>query len=195
MTQPFDYSDSTTPDTELIPVGEVAIVQMRIRAGSAGEDGMLTRAKDGKSEYLNAEFVLLDGKHAKMKFWQILLVTGETDGHKQMIDKSQAIRKAVLDSAYGIRPDDKSPEARAKRSKFLREFDGIRFQAKVGIEKGGPRSPGSTEMYRDKNTLAEVITPDKTGYRGPFEQSPSPNVSAAPAPSSTLPTKPDWAKG
>ena len=39
-----------------------------------------------------------------MKFWQILMIAGETDGQKQMVDKSQAIRKAMLDSAYGIRP-------------------------------------------------------------------------------------------
>jgi|HubBroStandDraft_6_1064221.scaffolds.fasta_scaffold7144324_1 hypothetical protein len=46
---PFDYSDSES-FTELIPDGEKAVAQMRVRAGSAGEDGMSTRSKDGTSE-------------------------------------------------------------------------------------------------------------------------------------------------
>jgi hypothetical protein len=111
---PFDYSDAESPDTELIPDGEVAVAQMRIKAGSAGEDGMATRSKGGDSEYLSAEFTLLDGKHARAKFWQVLLTSGETDGQKQMVDKGRAILKAMLDSAYGIDPADKSPEARAR---------------------------------------------------------------------------------
>ena len=46
---PFDYSDSDTApfDYELIPAGEVALVQMRIRAGGTGEDGVCKRSKDG----------------------------------------------------------------------------------------------------------------------------------------------------
>jgi hypothetical protein len=199
MTQAYDYSDSDTApfDYELIPNGEIAVVQLRIRKGDVGEDGMLTRAKSGESEYLNAELVLLDGKYSKMKLWQNLLLTGATDGQKQMIDKSRAIMKAMLDSAYGLHPDDKSQEARAKRVKLLRDFEGLHFQVKIGIEKGKPKSPGSVEMYRDRNVLDDVITPNKPGYRGPFDQNapssgggPSPATPAASAPVA----KPVWAQ-
>lgn len=196
MSQAYDYSDSAPLDMELIPAGEVAVVRMHIRDGGSGEDGILKRSKDGASEYLDAEFTLLDGAHARMKFWQILLTSGETDGQKQMVDRSKAIRKAILDSAYGIDPNDKSPEARGKRSKTLKDFEGIKFQARVGIEKGRPKSPGSTEMYRDKNLLDAVVTPDKSGYRGPFDQdapsSSSGPSSATPTPSAPLPPKPMW---
>jgi hypothetical protein len=192
MSQPYDYSDSAPFDTELIPNDEVAIAQMRIRAGD-GEDGILKRSRNGQSEYLDVEFTLLDGKHARMKFWQNLLLVGETDGHKQMIAKSNAIMKAMLDSAYGINPNDKGPEARAKRSKTWRDFEGIRFQAKIGIEKGKKKDDGSNEMYRDRNVLAAIITPDKPGYRGPFDQDPPSNGGGpAPAPASA-PPKPAWA--
>jgi hypothetical protein len=190
---PFDYSDSAPFDLELIPPGEIAVAQLRIRAGGSGEDGMLKRSQNGASEFLDAEFVLLDGKFSKMKFWQNLLLAGETDGHRQMISKSQAILKAMLDSAFGLDPSDKSPEARAKRSKTLKDFEGIRFQAKIGIEKGKPKSPGSTEMYRDRNVLDAIVTPDKPGYRGPFDQAlPSSGGGPAPAPASA-PSKPAWA--
>ena len=38
----FDYSDAPPPrGDELIPHGTIATVQMRVRGGNAGEDGML----------------------------------------------------------------------------------------------------------------------------------------------------------
>jgi hypothetical protein len=190
----YDYSDATAPlDMELIPDGLVATVQMRVRAGD-GADGVLKRSKNGDSEYLDCEFILVDTKHAKMKFWQILLLAGETDGQKQMVDKSKSILKAILDSAYGLNPDDKGPEARAKRSKTHSDFDGLRFLVKIAIEKGKPKSAGSSETYKDRNVIGAIITPDKPEYR-PIEQSGSLSGGASPAvPSSAPIVKPAWAQ-
>jgi hypothetical protein len=200
MTDVYDYSDSTAPiDYELIPAGEVSFLRMHLRPGGSGEDGLLKRSKDGSSEYLDVEFTLLDGAHARMKFWQILMVVGETDGQKQMVDKSKAIRKAILDSAYGIHPDDKSVEARAKRSKVLKDFEGLKFQGRIGIERGKSKNDGSGEMYRDRNVLDGVITPDKPTYRGPPDQDhPSSGDNGPSSPSSPAAAsiaKPEWAKG
>ena len=194
--QPFDYSDSAPIDMELIPAGLIATVQMRIREGGGGEDGVLKRSKNGESEYLDCEFILVDTKHAKMKFWQTLLLVGETDGHQQMIARSKAILKAMLDSAYSLNPDDKGPEARARRSKTLRDFDGLRFLVKIGIEKGKPKSAGSSETYKDRNVIDTIITPDKPGYHGPIEQSALQNSDSLPttsAPSASI-VKPAWAQ-
>ena len=197
MTNAYDYSDSTAPiDYELIPNGEVSFLRMHIRPGGYGEDGLLKRSKDGTSNYLDVEFTLVDGAHARMKFFGVLMVDGETDGQKQMADKSKAIRKAILDSAYGIQPDDKSPEARTKRSKTLKGFEGICFLGRVGIEKGKKKDDGSGEFYRDKNVLDGVITPDKPNYRGPpqqeWSQSTGP-VSPSSSPAAAPITKPNWA--
>lgn len=126
-----------------------------------------------------------------MKFWQNFLLTGETDGQKQMVAKSQSMMKAMLDSAFAIRPDDKTNEARTKRSKVLLDFDGLKFQIRVGVEKGGKRPEGT--MYRDRNVLGDVITPDKTGYRGPFDQDPPSSGGPPPAPPTSPVTKPAWA--
>jgi hypothetical protein len=192
MMTAFDYSDSAPIDMELIPVGLIATVQTRVRPG---DDDVLKRSKDGRSQYLDLEFILVDTKHAKMKFWQNLLLAGETDGHKQMAEKSKSILKAILDSAYGLKPDDKSAEARAKRKKELTEFDGLRFLVKVGIEKGKPKSAGSSETYKDRNVIDTIITPDKPEYRGPIEQSRSPNGgSPPPAPAAAPIAKPAWAQ-
>ena len=130
-----------------------------------------------------------------MKFWQILLLVGETDGHRQMVEKSKSILKAMLDSAYGLKPDDTSAEARAKRTKELRDFDGLRFLVKIAIEKGKPKSAGSSETYKDRNVIGTVITPDKPEYRGPIEQSGSPNSGSSPPPTASAPiSKPVWAQ-
>jgi hypothetical protein len=194
----YDYTDSAPIDYELIPAGEVSLLRMHIRPGGSGEDGLLKRSKDGSSEYLDCEFTLLDGPHARMKFWQILMVNGETDGQKQMIDRGRAVCKAILDSAFGIHPDDKSPEARVKRSKTLKDFEGLRFQGRIGIEKGKKKTDGSGEMFRDRNVLDGVIASDKPNYKGPFEQdAPSPGGGGPSSPSSssaTPITKPKWAE-
>ena len=60
----FDYSQM---GPELIPHGTTATVQMRIRPGSADEDGLLTRTKTGDAEYLNCEFVVVEGPYTKRK--------------------------------------------------------------------------------------------------------------------------------
>jgi hypothetical protein len=77
------------------------------------------------------------------------------------------------------------------------EFDGIKFQAKIGIEKGKKKTDGSNEMYRDKNVLAAIVTRDKPGYRGPFDQDPPSGggPSSPPPASAAAPVaKPAWAQ-
>jgi hypothetical protein len=111
--------------------------------------------------------------------------------------------KAVLDSALGLNPDDKSPEARAARTVPLKKFDGINFMGKIGIEKGGSRKEGGN--FPDRNVLADVVTKDKKGWSGPIEQPPPFNGgggdgvagggAAAPTSTSAAPvSRPGWAQ-
>jgi len=67
---PFDYSDAPPPQFELIPHGTIATVVLHIRAGNAGEDGMLKRSKDGSCEMLDCEFAVTDGPFKGRKFWR-----------------------------------------------------------------------------------------------------------------------------
>jgi hypothetical protein len=186
----FDYSDASDPvDYELVPDGLVATVQARVRQG---DSAVLKYSKDGRSQLLDLEFILVDTKHAKMKFWQNLLIDGETDGHKQMGERSKSLLKAALDSAHNLKPDDRSPEARAKRKMEFSDFDGLRFLVKIGIEKGKKKDDGS--YYKDRNIIAMVITPDKPGYH-PVEQSGSPSGgSSLPAAPAAPVVKPKWAQ-
>ena len=77
---------------ELIPDGLVATVQMRVREGGDGEDGVLKRTKDGEIPAISTlEFILVDTKHAKMKFWQNLPAR-RRDRRPQADDRAGASR-------------------------------------------------------------------------------------------------------
>ena len=198
---PYDYTDAPPPrDIELIPHGTVATVSMHIRPGGVGEDGMLKRSKDGGCEMLDSEFTVVDGSYAKRKFWEYWILEGTTDGHATSIDINRGTIKAILDSAFGLKSGDASPQARAVRTVGLKQLEGVTFIAKIGIEKGKPKADGSGGNLPDKNIIAAVITPDKKEWH-PVEQPPPFNGGGGgAAPSSTPPAgsappiaRPGWA--
>jgi hypothetical protein len=198
----FDYSDAPPPrGDELIPHGTIATVQMRVRASNAGERRMLTRTKDGGAEFLDCEFVIIEGPCAKRKFWDRFILAGTTDGHAKAADISRSTLKAILDSAFDLDPGDKSPEARARRTVDLKVFDGLNFLAKIGIEKGKAKNDGSGDKWEDKNILAAAITRGGKDWKGPIPQPPPFNGGNATLPLETPPasgpasgiTKPGWA--
>src|SRR5262249_26999387 len=86
--------------------------------------------------------------------------------------------KAIIDSAFGLDPNDKSPEARARRTISLGQLEGMAFITEIGIEKG-------SGDYSDKNVVTMVITKDKKDWH-PVEQPPRFNGGGAP-PASTPP--------
>jgi hypothetical protein len=202
---PYDYSAAPPPrDLDLIPHGTVATVVIHIRPGGAGEDGLLKRSKTGDCEMLDIEYVVVDGPHARRKFWENQIIVGTTSGQKDMAETYRGTRKAILQSARGIKDGDQSPQARAAYMADLKDFDGLMFIAKIGVEKGKPRNDGSGENYADKNILAAVITPDKTGWHA-ITQAPPLNGSGGnggaappgspPPPAGNPPiTPPDWAR-
>lgn len=155
----YDLNSASEQRTgDLIPDGTIVNVHMTVRPGNSGEGGWLKRSKAGDSQALDCEFTVLDGAYAKRKFWSLMTMEGTTEGHAKAAEISAARLRAILESVNGIRPDDESPNAAVKRRvNSLGEFDGVRFVAKVGIEKG-------KDGYKDKNSLAAVITPDRKDW-------------------------------
>jgi hypothetical protein len=191
----YDYSQAPPQrETDLIPHGTVAPVALKIRAGGAGEGGLLKRSKSGDCEMLDLEFTVVNGPHVKRKFWENLIVAGTTDGHAKASEVSRGTLRAVIESARGIKPKDVSPEARRARTADLKDFDGLIFMAKIGVEKGKPMNDGSGENWPDKNILASVITPDRQDWH-PVEKPPAFNGgSGGPTPPPSTPiAKPAWA--
>jgi hypothetical protein len=134
-----------------------------IKPGDAGEGNWLKTSKDGKSRGLDCEFTVVDGEHANRKFWSRLTLEGETDGHKDAGDISRRALRAILESARGIKPDDKSDAAVAARKiAGWGDLDGARFLGRVGVQPAQGK-------YGPKNVLLEVITPDRENWH-PVEQ-------------------------
>jgi hypothetical protein len=196
---PYDYTDAPPPrDMEIIPHGTIATLVLHIRPGGVGEDGMLKRSKAGDAEMLVCEFTLTDGTHKGRKVFEHLLLEGTTAGQAQAVEISRSKLRAILDSALGLKPDDISPQARAARTVSLKQFEGMTFMGKIGVEKGKPKNDGTGESWPDKNILAAVITPDKKEWRL-SEQPPPFNGGSGGAPSSAPSTpaapigRPEWA--
>ena len=143
---------------DLIPANTVVTVQIFVRPGSVGDGGWLRRSKDGGSEGLDLEFTVVDKEYAKRKLWMLLTLGGTTEGHSEAGRISREKLRAILESARGIRPDDNSEAAaQARRIADYGELNNMRFIARIGVE---PARNG----FKAKNTLEEVITPDRTDW-------------------------------
>jgi len=161
-----DFFDLNTAgeqrERDLIPANEIVTLQLMIVPGNAGPGGWLTKSQKGDSEGLALEFTVVDGKYAKKKVWERWTVEGTTSGHAEAKEISRNKIRAVVESARGIRRDDKSEAATAGRrlSGGYADLDQIRFVARIGI-----RPPEG--QYRAKNEIDEIITPERQGWQKP----------------------------
>jgi hypothetical protein len=175
---------------DVIPAGTIVTLQMKVRPGGAGDDGFLTKAQDGASEGLDCEFVVADGPYARRKLWQRYTLRGTTPGHEEARTISRGTLRAILESARGIRPDDKSEAAeKARAISNWGDFNGLCFIARLGVR---PPQNG----YAASNTIAEVITPERHAWKQPaqVQDTASATVTAsAPAPANAI-VRPEWAK-
>jgi hypothetical protein len=186
----LDYNNAET-QMEVIPAGTIVVLATKVRPGGAGDGCWLRRSKDGQSEGLDCEFTVVEGPHAKRKLWTLFTLSGVTDGHAEAAKISGAKIRAMLESARGIRPDDKSA-AQARRIEGYGDLDGLRFLAKLGVE---PARNG----FKAKNTLDLIVTPDKPEWH-PVPQVAKPAANSAPActapAANPLPVhaRPTWAR-
>jgi hypothetical protein len=179
---------------DVMPAGTVAILQLNVRPGNAGEGGFLRRAKDGNSEALDCEFTMVDGPFAKRKFWGLFTLNGTTANHAAAAEISRARLRAILESARGIRPDDSSEGAKqARQVASYGEFDGLRFIGRIGVEPAKDNFPA-------KNILLDAITPDRKDWHAVEQVGQHPATSVAPTiPATDRPephklVRPQWAK-
>jgi hypothetical protein len=180
---PYDFNTASEQRAfEVIPDRTIAIVQLNIRPGNAGEGGLLKRSQNGQAEGLDCELTVVGGPHNKRKFFDWMTVGGTTDGHATAADITRTKLRAIIESARGIKPTDVSDTAKKARVVEYADFDGIRFLAQIGVE------PAKGD-YRAKNFLAQVITPERKEWQ-PIEQ--AAKTAAAAAPSAVI-VKPAWA--
>jgi hypothetical protein len=190
----FDFNTAGEQRSfDVIPANTICTLQLTIRPGGAGDDGWLKRSADSNSEGLDCEFVVVNGPYEKKKLWQLFTLHGTTQGHAEAGEISRNTLRAMLESARGIRPDDKSEAAQAARKvSGWADLDQIRFIARLGVRP--PR-----DGYAAKNTILEVITPDRQSWQRP-EQISAKSTGSGTAPSApTTPpanaiARPEWGR-
>lgn len=160
---------------QLIPDGTFARLKGILKDGAAtlpGSDprdlNLFKEAKSG-SLMLDFEFIVQAGPHAKQKLWQqVVIMAGpeakrDEKGVATAENISRSFCRALMESGQGIAPNDKSPEAMAKRVlPYFRFLHGIEFAARIGVQAGGDKEGGGT--YNDKNVIAIVVVPGMPEY-------------------------------
>jgi hypothetical protein len=171
MTTMFDMNDAEPQKTgELIPDGTFAKVTMLIRPGgidgqSETDHALLKAPKDPTSDVrmLDCEFTVVEGPHAKRKFWQMFTVQGgkvDENGVSIAWKISKSTFRAMIDSALGLDPQDMSDAAKQKRIlRGLFDLSGISFIAKIKIE------PSEDPRYGDQNRLDRAVLPTEKEWK------------------------------
>jgi len=200
----FDMNDAEPQKTgELIPEGTFAKITMAIRPGGVdGQDeidqGLLKASNSPGSDVLmvDAEFTVVEGPHAKRKFWQMFAVSGgkvDKNGVSIGWKISKSTFRAMIDSALGLDPEDMSDGAKAKRVlRGLADLGGITFVGKIKIE------PSTDPRYGDNNKLERVVLPNEAEWRKVMDGEhvlPAPSTRSRPAQKAQSPasTAPAWA--
>lgn len=177
---------------DVIPDRTIAVLQLDIRPGGAGEGGLFKCSKNGQAEGPDCELIVVGGEYNKRKLFDWMTVNGTTDGHAIAADISARKLRAILESARGVKPSDMSEAAKKARVAEYADFDGIRFLVRIGVE------PARGD-YRAKNFIAEVITPELGEWHA-VEQAAKPRsgdggaTAATPEKSTTTIAKPAWAQ-
>lgn len=187
---------------EPIPDGTIAPVQLKIRPGKAGDGGWFKASSRGDALMLDMEFTVTDGPYARKKFWATQIMPGMgngSKGHQTAEDITKRMLRAMWESAHGIDPADNSDEAQSRRViKSIEDLDGIRFVAKIGLEKGTPYTDrsGVERMGQDRNVLREAVTPDHQDWRQLDQvKSSSPAGAVRPSPAAAAgDDTPEWMK-
>jgi hypothetical protein len=155
---------------ELLPNGSFVKVRMTLRPGGIDgsaeiDKGLLKASKAPGSNVLSldCEFTVTDGPFANRKFRHLFTVAGGKVDHKGASvggTISKRIFRSMIDSAFGLDPEDASEAATSKRQlRGLADLNGITFVAKVAVE------PSKDPRYPDQNRLDHPVLPTDKEWR------------------------------
>ena len=157
-----DFNDAEEQRSyDVIPKGTVAPVRMTVKPGGYDDPsqgwtgGYATRNNMTGSIYLNAEFVILEGPHARRRVWSLIgLVSQKGPGWGNM---GRSFVRGILNSARGLSEKDTSPQAQAiRRIDGLHVLDGIEFLAKIDI--------GKDQNGEPRNEIRFAVTPNQKNW-------------------------------
>ncbi len=157
-----DFNDAEDQNLfDVIPAGTLLKVRMSLKPGGYNEpamgwnDGYATRNDTTGAVYLNAEFVVLEGPYARRKVWTLIGL--HSPKGPNWANMGRTLVRGILQSARGIRSDDRSPQAqKARQIQTFAELDGLEFVARVAVE---PDQQGG-----EKNVVKAAVTPEHNQY-------------------------------
>jgi hypothetical protein len=167
----LDLSDAG-PQTSRDPIPPgVYHLRARLKAGSAGSDFLLHPSKSSPLLGVSLECTVIGGEHAGRKVFDWISAELDEDGMSATVPQEKltnwqtAVRMgraklaAIIDSAIGLRPDDRSEVAQARRRQFdsYDKFDGVCFYAQVEIRP-------ARGQFQARNEIYFIVTPDLPDY-------------------------------
>ncbi|MBS3961616.1 MAG: hypothetical protein KGZ61_07285, partial [Sandarakinorhabdus sp.] len=184
----MDFNTADTQDSAfaLIPANTLVRLHMTIRPGGAGPEGWLTQSKSSSALYLNTEGVIEEGPHARRRIYTRIGFRGrnaDTGAEDTYANRGRALLRGILESAHGVRADDTSDQARAKRTiRSFGDMSGLTFIAKIGIErdKNDPSDQG-------RNVVVAAIGPQHPEYATLMGTTPGAYAPAASTPAMASP--------
>ncbi|WP_339045294.1 hypothetical protein [Candidatus Mesenet endosymbiont of Agriotes lineatus] len=143
--------------SNLIPAGTIAKVQIAIQPGGYDGDCWLTKSRTTGSVYLNTEFIVTEGPYAKHRIYQIIgIKSSKADGEDRWSEMGRSMIRSILESARNIHPHDTSEKAvLARKINATGDLNGLECLVKIGI---------TADEYGEKNKIAAVITPEHRAY-------------------------------
>lgn len=172
----YDFNDAeSNTGFDTIPAGTVAPMILTIKPGAVGDGGWLTTSDTSQYKWLNCEFAITEGPFRGRKFWQNMMVEGPSE---QAVNITRSTLRGILESARGIKANDESAEAKAKRViQNYGDFSGMEFTGKIGVE------PAKGE-YGPKNKLLGAMPAGSAATASTGAAKPAANTNAG---------KPAWA--
>lgn len=148
----FDLNGAETGggQGDLIPDGTVARAILTIRPGGSGDGGWLKTSSTG-GLMLDTEWTIAEGPFAKRKVWSYMSLS------EKAAPITMRSLRAAIEGHHGIRPDDMSEAAQAKRRVSIDQLNGIEACILIGVE---PPQNG----YEAKNKIKAVIAPGEGKY-------------------------------
>lgn len=152
----IDFNNAEPQNSfDLIPANTIAKARLVLKPGNDSVDTFVTRSKNGDTAYLNCEFIILEGEHAKRKIFDKIGV----EGPDKWVNMGKARVRAILESAKNIQSKDMSETAMQSRQiNSFGELNNLDVVIKIGIEHD------KSGQYQDKNRILSIITPDHFSY-------------------------------
>jgi hypothetical protein len=197
-TMAINLNEADNQDRSIMPAGPYW-VKARIRPGQAGDDGLLRLAKNQYSLMLDLQLTVIDNDEWRGK--QVFdLVTCDLLEYEQSKDPlatpplkgtnlanlQTSVRmgrsklKAMLNSAFGLLPNDDSEGAQAKRViEDFSAFDGLCFMAQIEVQP-------ARDSFKERNVVDFIIEPGDPAYRPRGSNSKQMVTAPKPGPRSSL---------